>query len=106
MVFTAPKLTNYLNQLLKTLPIQSDSFVPDLIALLRKTFFNVPLVELSRNQTAIGELMALIRPTWRYGIAIDSQEQALWEMLGRTVMDTLLVPAFIDKKVKSPPAPL
>ncbi|ENG1093728.1 hypothetical protein ABS441_000376 [Yersinia enterocolitica] len=96
MVFTSLKLTNYLNQLLKELPIQSDSFVPDLIALLRKTLFSVPLVELSRNQAAIGELMAFIRPTWRYRIAIDRQEQALWETLGRTAMDRLLVPAFLD----------
>ncbi|WP_235024094.1 hypothetical protein [Enterobacter hormaechei] len=96
MVFTVPKLTNYLNQLLKALPIASDNYARDLILLLRKTFSGVPLVELSRNQAAIGELMALIRPTWRYRIAIDRQEQALWETLGRTAMETLLVPAFLD----------
>ncbi|EKN3978478.1 hypothetical protein DVP82_03630 [Yersinia enterocolitica] len=96
MVFTAPKLTSYLNQLLKALPNASDNYSRDLISLLRKTLSGVPLVELSRNQAAIGELMALIRPTWRYRIAIDRQEQALWETLGRTIMDTLLVPAFLD----------
>ena len=96
IVFTTPKLTNYLNQLLKSLPIPSDNYSHDLISLLRKMLFGVPLVALSRNQAAIGELMALIRPTWRYRIAIDRQEQALWEALGRTAMETLLVPAFLD----------
>jgi hypothetical protein len=97
-VLTTQKLIDYVNQWLKTLPVQSDKYSGELIALLKKMLFSIPLVELSRNQTGIREMVARILPTWRYRIAIDRQEQSLWDTFRRINMESLLLPEFLDDK--------
>lgn len=97
-VISTPKLLQYVNQWLVNTLIDKDNYAAELVVLLKAMLHSIPLTELSANKTAISELVAKIRPTWRYHIAIDKQQQALWDAFRHIKMDTLLLPEFLDPK--------
>ncbi|MCL1092796.1 sacsin N-terminal ATP-binding-like domain-containing protein [Shewanella kaireitica] len=95
-VFESQKLLSYLNTFLRSVPVYSERCQVALIRITQSAFKKTPLVELSKNQSAIREFVSLIRPIYRWAVKVEKSEQPLWNMYSSVDTSKLFIPAFLD----------
>lgn len=98
--FESQKLLTYLNRFLTSASVQisfEGIYQNALISLARKVLKEVPLLGLSRNQSAVKAFLSLIKSTYRLAFRLDKDDQDVWDVIADIETEHfVIVPSFLE----------
>ena len=98
--FASKKLLNYLNKFLANASVKisfEENYQSALINLARKSLKEIPLLELSRNQSAVKMFINLIKSTYRWTFKLDKEDQDAWDVIAKVETEHfVIIPDFLE----------